>query len=53
MSFLRNFPQSLRQLLDVLPALQISVGEFRVIETIVKPSWVVPESIRRERPELP
>ncbi len=29
------------------------VGKFRVIEKIVKPSWHVPESIRRENPELP
>ena len=28
-------------------------GNFRVIEKIVKPSWHVPESIRREKPELP
>jgi L,D-transpeptidase ErfK/SrfK len=29
------------------------VGTFRVIEKIVKPSWYVPESILRERPQLP
>ncbi len=29
------------------------VGDFTVVETIVKPAWHVPESIRKERPELP
>ncbi len=29
------------------------VGEFSVVEKIVKPAWHVPESIREERPELP
>jgi len=29
------------------------VGEFTVIEKIVKPAWHVPESIRKEKPELP
>ncbi len=29
------------------------VGEFTVIEKIVKPAWHVPESIREERPDLP
>ena len=29
------------------------VGNFTIIEKIVKPSWRVPESIRKERPELP
>ncbi|MEW6001218.1 MAG: L,D-transpeptidase family protein [Nitrospirota bacterium] len=29
------------------------IGTFRVIAKIVKPSWHVPESIRKERPELP
>ncbi len=28
-------------------------GSFTVIEKIVKPSWHVPESIRKEKPELP
>jgi len=28
-------------------------GNFRIIEKIVKPSWHVPESIRRKRPHLP
>jgi len=29
------------------------VGSFRVVEKIVRPAWHVPESIRKERPELP
>jgi L,D-transpeptidase ErfK/SrfK len=29
------------------------VGNFTIMEKIVKPSWRVPESIRKERPELP
>jgi L,D-transpeptidase ErfK/SrfK len=29
------------------------VGNFKIIEKITKPSWRVPESIRKERPELP
>jgi L,D-transpeptidase ErfK/SrfK len=29
------------------------VGNFTIIEKIVKPSWRVPESIRKEKPELP
>ncbi|MBF0328022.1 MAG: L,D-transpeptidase family protein [Nitrospirae bacterium] len=29
------------------------LGNFRVVEKIVKPSWHVPDSIREERPELP
>lgn len=29
------------------------IGSFRVVEKIVRPAWHVPESIRRERPELP
>lgn len=29
------------------------VGNFTIIEKIEKPSWRVPESIRKERPELP
>jgi L,D-transpeptidase ErfK/SrfK len=29
------------------------VGKFTIIEKIVKPSWRVPESIRKEKPELP
>lgn len=29
------------------------IGRFRIIEKIEKPSWYVPESIKRERPELP
>jgi len=29
------------------------VGQYRVIEKIVKPAWHVPESIREEKPELP
>jgi L,D-transpeptidase ErfK/SrfK len=29
------------------------VGTFRVIEKIVKPGWYVPESILKERPQLP
>jgi L,D-transpeptidase ErfK/SrfK len=29
------------------------VGSFTIIEKITKPSWRVPESIRKERPELP
>ena len=28
-------------------------GTFRIVEKIVKPSWYVPESILREKPELP
>lgn len=28
-------------------------GNFRIIEKIVKPSWYVPESVRKEKPELP
>ncbi len=28
-------------------------GEYRVVEKIVKPAWHVPESIRKENPELP
>jgi L,D-transpeptidase ErfK/SrfK len=28
-------------------------GKFSVIQKIVKPSWYVPESIRKERPQLP
>ena len=28
-------------------------GEFKIVEKIVKPSWTVPESIRREKPNLP
>jgi len=28
-------------------------GEFKIIEKIIKPSWRVPESIRKEKPELP
>ncbi len=28
-------------------------GNFRVIEKIVRPSWYVPESIRKEKPTLP
>jgi len=28
-------------------------GKFRVIEKLVKPSWHVPESIKKEKPELP
>jgi L,D-transpeptidase ErfK/SrfK len=29
------------------------VGNFKVIKKIVKPSWYVPESIRKEKPTLP
>jgi L,D-transpeptidase ErfK/SrfK len=29
------------------------VGSYTVIEKIVNPPWYVPESVRRERPELP
>jgi L,D-transpeptidase ErfK/SrfK len=29
------------------------IGVFKVTEKAVKPSWYVPESIRKERPELP
>lgn len=29
------------------------IGKFRIIEKIENPSWHVPESIRKERPELP
>jgi L,D-transpeptidase ErfK/SrfK len=29
------------------------VGTFKIVEKIVKPSWHVPESIKKERPELP
>ncbi len=29
------------------------VGNFRVIEKIINPSWYVPESIRKEKPYLP
>jgi L,D-transpeptidase ErfK/SrfK len=29
------------------------VGEFRVVEKIVNPPWYVPESIRKEEPQLP
>ena len=29
------------------------VGKFKIIEKIVNPSWYVPGSIRKERPELP
>jgi L,D-transpeptidase ErfK/SrfK len=29
------------------------VGNFTIIQKIVKPSWRVPESIRKEKPELP
>ncbi|HEX9023993.1 MAG TPA: L,D-transpeptidase family protein, partial [Geobacteraceae bacterium] len=29
------------------------VGNYRVVEKIVSPAWYVPESIRREKPELP
>ena len=29
------------------------VGEFRIIQKIVNPSWTVPKSIREEKPELP
>lgn len=29
------------------------VGSFKIIEKMVNPSWNVPESIRKERPELP
>ncbi len=29
------------------------VGNFKIIEKIVNPAWHVPESIKRERPELP
>lgn len=29
------------------------IGNFRIIEKIVNPSWHVPESIKKERPELP
>lgn len=29
------------------------LGIFRIIEKVVRPSWHVPESIRKERPELP
>jgi len=29
------------------------VGNFKIIEKIVKPSWHVPQSIKKERPELP
>jgi L,D-transpeptidase ErfK/SrfK len=29
------------------------VGNFRVIEKTIKPSWYVPESIRKEKPYLP
>lgn len=29
------------------------VGNFRVTEKIVRPSWHVPESIRKEKPQLP
>lgn len=29
------------------------LGEFKVVAKIVKPSWYVPASIRKERPELP
>ncbi len=29
------------------------VGTFRIIQKIEKPYWVVPESIRKEKPELP
>jgi len=28
-------------------------GEFKIVEKILKPSWTVPESIRREKPNLP
>ncbi|MDI6744977.1 MAG: L,D-transpeptidase family protein [Thermodesulfovibrionales bacterium] len=28
-------------------------GEFKIAEKIVKPSWRVPESIRKEKPQLP
>ena len=28
-------------------------GNYRVVEKIVKPAWYVPESIKKERPELP
>lgn len=29
------------------------VGVFKITEKVVKPSWYVPESIRKEKPELP
>jgi L,D-transpeptidase ErfK/SrfK len=29
------------------------VGNFKIIEKIIRPSWHVPESIKKERPELP
>jgi L,D-transpeptidase ErfK/SrfK len=29
------------------------VGTFRIVEKIVHPAWYVPDSIRREKPELP
>ena len=29
------------------------VGDFKITENVVKPSWRVPESIRKEKPELP
>ena len=28
-------------------------GEFKIVEKIVKPSWHVPESLRKEKPNLP
>ncbi len=29
------------------------VGEFRIIRKVVNPAWIVPKSIREEKPELP
>lgn len=47
-TFVRTFPIGIGSQGKDTP-----VGEFTVIEKIVKPAWHVPESIRKEKPELP
>lgn len=47
-SFVRTFPIGIGDDGNDTP-----VGNFKIIEKIVKPSWHVPQSIKKERPELP
>ncbi len=46
--FVRTFPIGIGSEGNDTP-----VGQFKVIEKIVKPSWHVPESIKKEKPFLP
>lgn len=59
LSEMRLFYFHKKTLLTVFPigigddGIETPVGNFKISHKIVNPSWYVPESIRKERPELP